>query len=115
MFLWFIGASWVLVALVFQSPALDYRLVMLGSVLPLLDGFTGGASVLHSLLFSVVLLAMVLADEASHSEGILLIAPLENKRSCAFALAQGRFGMTLPNKQSPPFFSAVAFSLTSKG
>ena len=44
---------------------------------------------------------MVLVDEASHSEGILLIAPLENKRSCAFALAQGRFGMILPQQAKP--------------
>jgi hypothetical protein len=58
--LWFIGASWVLVAVVFQSPALDYRMVMLGSVLPLLDGVTGGAGVLHSLVFSVALLAVVM-------------------------------------------------------
>jgi hypothetical protein len=59
-FFWYVGTSWVFVALVFQSPALDYRLVMLGSVLPLLDAVTGGAGVLHSLLFSVLLLVVVM-------------------------------------------------------
>lgn len=58
--LWFIGGSWLLVHAVFQSPALDYRLVVLGAVLPLLDELSGGAWVLHSLLFSVVLLGVVM-------------------------------------------------------
>ena len=60
MFLWFAGCSLVLVTIVFSSPALDYRVVMLGSVLPLLDAVTGGAWVLHTLLASVVALAVVM-------------------------------------------------------
>jgi hypothetical protein len=60
MFLWFAGLSLVLVTIVFSSPALDYRVVMLGSVLPLLDAVTGGAWVLHTLLASVVALAVVM-------------------------------------------------------
>jgi hypothetical protein len=62
MFLWFAGLSFALVWLVFRSPALDYRLVMLGSVLPLLDGAFGGARLLHTLVVGVaVLLLLVLA------------------------------------------------------
>jgi len=60
MFFWFVGLSVVLVTMVFSSPALDYRLVMLGSVVPLLDGLTGGAWVLHTLLASVVALGIVM-------------------------------------------------------
>ena len=60
MFLWFVGLSLVLVTIVFSSPALDYRVVMLGSVLPLLDGLSGGAWVLHTLAGSVVALALVM-------------------------------------------------------
>src|SRR3954452_9699354 len=60
MFLWFAGLSVVLVTIVFSSPALDYRMVVLGSVLPLLDGVTGGAWVLHTLLGSVVALVVVM-------------------------------------------------------
>ncbi|MGH9136008.1 MAG: hypothetical protein ACRD0G_03045 [Acidimicrobiales bacterium] len=60
MLLWFVGASMALVWIVFQSPALDYRLVAGGSLLPLLDGVTGGPFVLHALLASVVLLAAVM-------------------------------------------------------
>ena len=60
MFFWFIGVGWLLVVAVFQSPALDYRMVMLGSVLPLLDAVTGGPWVLHTLAASVVALAVVM-------------------------------------------------------
>ncbi|MEY2430332.1 MAG: hypothetical protein QOC92_57 [Acidimicrobiaceae bacterium] len=60
MFFWFIGVGWLLVVAVFQSPALDYRLVMLGSVVPLADVVTGGVWILHTLLASVVVLAVVM-------------------------------------------------------
>ena len=60
MLLWFVGGSWLLVYAVFQSPALDYRIVAVGAVLPLLDGVTGGAWVLHTLVFSVGLLGVVM-------------------------------------------------------
>lgn len=60
MLLWFVGGSWLLVYALFQSPALDYRLVVIGAVLALLDALSGGAWVLHSVLFSVVLLGCVM-------------------------------------------------------
>jgi hypothetical protein len=59
MFLWFIGVSFVFVWLVFRSPALDYRLVMLGSVIPLGEAAFGGPRVLHTLLAAVALLVLV--------------------------------------------------------
>jgi hypothetical protein len=59
--LWFVGFSAVLVWVVFQSPALDVRVVALGAVLPWLDGLTGGPFVLHTLVGSVGLLAVVMA------------------------------------------------------
>jgi membrane-bound metal-dependent hydrolase YbcI (DUF457 family) len=58
--LWFIGCSVVLVWVVFQSPALDVRFVALGAVLPWLDVVTGGPFVLHTLVGSVGLLAIVM-------------------------------------------------------
>jgi hypothetical protein len=65
--LWFAGASWVVVWQVFQDPAFDYRLVMVGALLPdLVDGPLGGARVLHTLLFSVVLLALVMLATRHH-------------------------------------------------
>ena len=67
MFLWFAGAAFVLVWLFFQDAALDYRLVMVGALLPdLLDAPFGGARVVHSLLFSVVLLAVTMIVTHGH-------------------------------------------------
>jgi len=60
MFLWFLGVSFAFVWLVFRSPALDYRLVMLGSVFPLVEVVLGGPRLLHTLVFSVVLLGFVM-------------------------------------------------------
>ncbi len=60
MFFWFVGAGVLLVWLVFQTPTIDYRLVAVGSVVPLVDGFFGGPRVLHTLLAPVVALTLVM-------------------------------------------------------
>lgn len=60
MVVWFVGVSMTLVWVVFQSPALDYRVVAAGSLLPVLDALTGGPNVLHTLVGSVVLLSGVM-------------------------------------------------------
>ena len=62
MFIWFLALSFVLVALVFDSPALDYRMVLLGSVLPVVELVAGGPWALHTLLAPLaMLLAVMLA------------------------------------------------------
>ena len=60
MLLWFAGMSVVIVWNVFRSPALDYRLVMLGAVLPVGEVLLGGPRLAHTLLFAVVLLCVVM-------------------------------------------------------
>lgn len=60
MLLWFAGVSFAFVWVIFRSPALDYRLVMLGSVLPLGEALLGGPRLLHTLLGAVALLALVM-------------------------------------------------------
>ncbi len=60
MFLWFAGGAAVIAWQVFRSPALDYRVVMLGSVAPLLDALFGGVRPLHTLLAAVVALLLVM-------------------------------------------------------
>ena len=59
MILWFAGLSWLGVWAVFRSPALDYRLVMLGAVLPLVE-LPFGTGPLHALLAPVVVMALVM-------------------------------------------------------
>jgi membrane-bound metal-dependent hydrolase YbcI (DUF457 family) len=58
--LWFVGVGVLMVWVVFQSPALDVRMVAVGLLLPWLDGLTGGPFVLHTLAGSVGLLALVM-------------------------------------------------------
>jgi hypothetical protein len=58
--LWFAGASFVLVWAVFRSPALDYRVVMIGAVLPVAEGAVGGPWLLHTLVGGAALLAVVM-------------------------------------------------------
>lgn len=60
MFLWFAGVSFAFVWVVFRSPALDYRLVMLGSVLPLGEFALGGPRLLHTLVAAVAFMCVVM-------------------------------------------------------
>lgn len=59
MFIWFAAASFLIVVMVFDSPAVDYRMVMLGGVAPVLEGALGGPWVLHTLAGCVVVFAIV--------------------------------------------------------
>ena len=59
MFLWFAAGSAAIVWFVFQSPAIDFRFVMLGAVLPLVETpFRDGP--LHTLLAPTLLLALLM-------------------------------------------------------
>lgn len=60
MLFWFLALSFVLVALVFDSLALDYRMVMLGSVLPMVELLAGGPWALHTLLAPLAVLVVVM-------------------------------------------------------
>lgn len=61
MLFWFVATAVVAVWFVFGDPAFDYRLLVVGSVLPAaVDALFGGARVLHSVTFSVVLLAVLM-------------------------------------------------------
>lgn len=60
MFFWFIGTAVATVGFVFRDPAFDYRLLVVGSVLPIADGLFGGTRALHGLTVSVALLAILM-------------------------------------------------------
>jgi hypothetical protein len=60
MFLWFVGTAIATVWFVFRDPRFDYRLLVVGAVLPLADVVFGGARVMHTLVFGLVLLAVVM-------------------------------------------------------
>lgn len=61
MLLWFVILAPVLVAEVFRSPMIDYRMVALGAVVPLAEGLTGGPLIGHTLLGPVLALTVVMA------------------------------------------------------
>jgi hypothetical protein len=59
--LWFAGTAFLTAWLVFRDPSFDYRLLIVGAVLPdVIDAFFGGAAVMHSVVTSVVLLVVVM-------------------------------------------------------
>jgi membrane-bound metal-dependent hydrolase YbcI (DUF457 family) len=61
MLLWFAGLAFVIVWRVFGDPAIDYRLVMVGAVLPdVIDAPLGGPRVMHSVTASALLLGVVM-------------------------------------------------------
>ena len=61
MLLWFAGCSMLAVWQVFRDPAIDYRLVMAGSLLPdAVDVVLGGPRLLHTLVASAALLGAVM-------------------------------------------------------
>jgi hypothetical protein len=58
--LWFAGMAWLLVWRVFRSPVVDYRLVVLGAVLPALDHLVGRPTPLHTVAGAVLALGAVM-------------------------------------------------------
>jgi hypothetical protein len=65
--LWPAGLALGLVWLVFRDPAFDYRVVVVGALLPdLVDAPFGGARLAHTLLGSVVVLAVVMLTSRGH-------------------------------------------------
>lgn len=60
MLIWYLVTAAVGVWAVFDSPALDYRLVMVGAVLPVAEVALGRPGPLHSLVTAVAVLAVVM-------------------------------------------------------
>ena len=61
MALWFIATSVLTIWFVFGDPRFDYRTLIVGALLPsVVDAFSGGMWVMHTLVFSVALLTGVI-------------------------------------------------------
>ena len=61
MLLWFVATAVLAVFFVFTDPRFDYRFLVLGALLPdVVDVWTGGAWVMHSLTGAVALLVVVM-------------------------------------------------------
>lgn len=66
MLLWFVGPSILIVWGVFRSPAADYRLVAVGSLIPLIEVLFGQPRLFHSVTGAAVLLAAVMIGARGH-------------------------------------------------
>ena len=60
MLLWFVGPSILIVWAVFGSPAADYRVVAIGSLVPLVEVPFGGPRLFHSLSGAALVLTAVM-------------------------------------------------------
>jgi hypothetical protein len=60
MVVWFVATAVLAVFFVFDSPAVDHRFVAAGALLPLVELITGDPWLLHTLVGSVILLAVVM-------------------------------------------------------
>ena len=78
MFFWYIATAVFAVGWVFRDPRFDYRLLIVGSVLPLIDGLFGGARALYSVVTAIaVLVAVMLATIGRRSlRKVLLGLPI---------------------------------------
>lgn len=79
MILWPAGVALGLVWLVFRDPAFDYRMVVVGALVPdVLDAPFGGARLAHTLLGSVAVLAAVMVGTRGrrHLRRSLLALPI---------------------------------------
>ncbi|MDP6965330.1 MAG: hypothetical protein QGI12_05305 [Acidimicrobiales bacterium] len=60
MFLWFCVTSVLGIAVIFRSPFLDYRLLALGALLPLVETMLGFQWLFHTLFFGVLVLSSIM-------------------------------------------------------
>ncbi|NDE21126.1 MAG: hypothetical protein EBZ98_05685, partial [Actinobacteria bacterium] len=60
MFFWFIATAVLTIAWVFKDPRFDYRLLAVGAVLPDLVDWPTGWRVMHSVVTSIAVLALVM-------------------------------------------------------
>ena len=61
MFFWFVGTACAAVWFVFRDDRFDYRVLVLGALLPdIVDGAWGGARAMHSVVASAVVLVAVM-------------------------------------------------------
>jgi hypothetical protein len=116
-FFWFIGTAIVTVGVVFRDPRFDYRLLIVGSVLPIADGLAGSARPLHSVTVSVVLLAVLMVVTAGRKpvRKLLLGLPIGMILHLVFSGAWNDterfwwpfFGYEFDDAPPPMFYSGV--------
>lgn len=121
MFLWFLGLSFVAVAIVFDSPSLDYRLVMLGAAAPMLEHLWGGPWVAHTLLWPVGVMTAIMVGARGRrltqrrwlglAIGFFMHLVLDGSWARTTLFWWPGFGVSIDEAHipSPPSFGAILF------
>jgi hypothetical protein len=117
MFFWFAGLGFLGVVLVFRSPALDYRFVIAGALLPLIDVVSPAPPILHPLLAPVLVLGIVMAATRHHRLvrrrwlglpiGMFMHLVLDGTWTSTELFWWPAFGVTLPEIALPTFGQGV--------
>jgi hypothetical protein len=120
-FLWFIVLSPIIVAEVFRSPMVDYRVVALGAAVPLLESLSGGPNLMHTLLGSVgVMTVVMLATQGRRlirrrllgiPIGLLLHLVLDGTWADQTLLWWPAFGRSFSDGQVPAFERSLLIGL----
>lgn len=118
MLLWFVGVGFVAVVMVFKSPALDYRLVAAGTLLPLVDVIPGVPPVLHTLVGAVAVLTVTMLATRGRrlarrrwlglSIGVFVHLVLDGTWTRTELFWWPAFGLDLPDVPLPTFGRGVA-------
>ncbi len=121
MLLWFAVVAPVIVAEVFRSPMVDYRVVALGAVLPVGEAVLGGPRVLHTLVGAVLVLAIVMLSSRHRrllrrrmlglAIGLFLHLVLDGTWTDQDLLWWPGFGMSFGVDQVPELRHGLAFGL----
>jgi hypothetical protein len=75
--IWFVATAVVAVWYVFRDPSFDYRLLVVGALLPdAVDIWFGGARVMHSIVTSVVVLVVVVLATTTSKPLRRMLLPL---------------------------------------
>ena len=77
MLLWFVATSVLTVRWVFRDASFDYRLLVVGALLPdVVDVWFGGARVFHTLVLSVAVMALIMVATKRGSMARRRVLPL---------------------------------------
>lgn len=75
--LWFVAAAILAVRFVFRDPRFDYRLLVVGVLLPdVVDVFFGGARFLHTLVASVTVMVIIMLSTRRGGDARRRVLPL---------------------------------------
>lgn len=119
---WFAILAPVIVAEVFRSPMIDYRIVVLGAVAPLAEALLGRPNLLHTLLGAVGMLTIVMVATQGKRLlrrkllglpiGLMLHLVLDFTWAEQELLWWPGFGTDFPNHQVPAFDRPLGIGLT---